>query len=413
MSSYQLLQITSSSESISFEKNLLKNCDYQNRCSRLLRYQDGQRLVNISGEQESDFETMMDKAIDLQPYGKVIDYDLKQKLDHREFKKASSNYLEKLDLDETISLGHCGIKKIVKNFPNLACDLKITQRKRIVDLSTSSDSRVTFPLYDFSISSLITGCEEDNILFFTSELSEPVENQNDINQFFDETLSYIEMSQTIVSIEPGLYPVIFHPHLVAEGLFSVLHAGFNPINLENGSSPLLSKIDQKIMHDSINLYQTGQHFPIDYNGYSSESCSIIKDGILSHLPVAPNIAKTLKRNANGSNFDGSWFPDLTLVAGDNSFHELIENVDHGIFLLMSGDMVMGNILQGDLNGTIQLGFLIEKGKIRGRIKNRSLGFNFYESMNNNLLGCSNEQKRFGNSQFVRTPYILLDRISIT
>ena len=98
--------------------------------------------------------------------------------------------------------------------------------------------------------------------------------------------------------------------------------------------------------------------------------------MLNYIPIAPQISKSLNQPTTSSNFDGSWFADLKMANGTKGFKELIKEVDRGIYLVMSGDLVMGNILQGDMNGTIQTGFLIEDGEIQGRIKNRSLDLIF-------------------------------------
>ena len=252
-----------------------------------------------------------------------------------------------------------------------------------------------------------------NILFFASILNQPINGSEQINQFSDELLWHLAMTETVVEIEPGTYPVLFHPQLVQQSLFEVINTAFNPIHLENGSSPLINKVGDKILNKSIHLYQSGNHFPMDFNGYTSESSPIIEAGFLKNIPIAPQISKTLNKSTTSSNFDGSWFADLKMNNGLKSFKELIKEIDYGVYLVMSGDLVMGNILQGDMNGTIQAGFLIENGKIKGRIKNRSLGFNFYEALGDRLIGLSKESIRFGGSQFTESPYVLVDDIIIS
>ena len=369
--------------------------------------------MNINGEQETTLEVMIDKAKLLIPHGQSIDYKIKQDLEPRPFSLATNSYLDSLDLNSMMSIGKIFVDKVTRNFNGLACDVKISKSIQKVNLKTSAGREHSFPLHDFSISTLITGCEEDDILFFASSLNEPIESLDQINQFSDELNWHLTMTKNIVEIKPDTYPVIFHPQLVQQSLFEVINTAFNPTFLENGSSPLLNKIDHKILNESINLDQNGNHFPLDFNGYSSESRSIIEAGVLNYIPIAPQISKSLNQATTSSNFDGSWFADLKMHNGTKSFKELIKEVDRGIYLVMSGDLVMGNILQGDMNGTIQTGFLIENGEIQGRIKNRSLGFNFYEILGERLIGLSKESIRYGVSHFTESPYVLADDIRIS
>ena len=410
---YQLLEIQSHTQSISFEKNHLKNCDHQNRFNKILRYQDHDRSVNINGEQESTLDSMIDKARLLVPHGQSIDYEIRQDLDPRPFSFATNSYLDSLDLNSMISMGQIVVEKVTNTFNDLACDIKISKLTRNVSLQTSAGKEYKFPLHDFSLSSLVTGCDEDDILFFASGLNQPIKNLDPIDKFSNELIWHLDLTKNLVEIQSGKYPVIFHPQLVQQSLFEVINTGFNPVHLENGSSPLLNKIGDKILNASIHLSQSGTHFPLDFNGYSTESCSIVKAGVLNYVPIAPQISKALNQPITGSNFNGSWFPDLKLHSGTKNFKELIKEVDHGIYLVMSGDLVMGNILQGDMSGTIQAGFLIENGEIKGRVKNRSLGFNFYEALGDRLLGLSQESIRFGGSHFTESPYVLVDDIRIS
>ena len=412
-SSYQLLEIESHSQSISFEKNQLKNCDYQNRFSKVLRYAENNRSVNINGEQETKFDTMIDQAGALIPYGQSIDYELKQDLEPRVYSTATNSYLDNLDLNSMIRMGQTCVEKVIERHSDLACDVKISKSSQNLGLKTSSGSEFEFPLHSFSISSLITGCDEDNILFFSSSLNEPINSLAQVDQFSDELLWHLELTQNLIEIESGNYPVMFHPQLVQQSLFEVIHTGFSSVYLENGSSPLLNKIGHKVLNEAIQLSQSGQHFPMDFNGYSSETRSIFKDGILNFMPVAPQISKTLNKKTTSSNFDGKWFADLTLKSGSKTFKELLKDMDSGIYLVMSGDLVMGNILQGDLNGTIQSGFWVENGEIQGRIKNRSLGFNFYQGLGDKLIGLSKESRRYGCSHYTESPYVLIDDIRIS
>ena len=412
-SRYQLLEIESHSQSISFEKNQLKNCEYQNRFSKVLRYEENNRSVIINGEQETDLREMINHASSLVPHGQSIDYELKLNLEPRSYSTATNSYLENLDLNSMIHMGQSCVEMVTEKHSSLACDVKVLKSTQNLGLMTSSGSKFEFPIHSFSISSLVTGCEEDNILFFASNLNEPINNLEKVNKFSDELLWHLDMTQNLIEIESGNYPVIFHPQLVQQSLFEVIHTAFNPVHLENGSSPLMSRIGDKIFDTAIQLRQSGKHFPMDYNGYPSETCSVVQDGILQYIPVAPQISKILNKNTTSSNFNGSWFADLTLEPGSKTFNQLLKEMDRGIYLMTSGDLIMGNILQGDLNGTIQSGFWVENGVIQGRIKNRSLGFNFYDCMSNKLIGLSKESHRFGCSHYTESPYVLIDDIRIS
>ena len=68
-----------------------------------------------------------------------------------------------------------------------------------------------------------------------------------------------------------------------------------------------------------------------------------------------------------------------------------------------------NILGGDFNANVLLGYKIEKGSVVGRVKNTVISGNVYLSLNN-IVGIESESHWVGGS--VKTPALCLGEVSV-
>jgi len=66
---------------------------------------------------------------------------------------------------------------------------------------------------------------------------------------------------------------------------------------------------------------------------------------------------------------------------------------------------MGNVLGGEINGNIELGFLVENGNIVGRVKDAMLSFNILDALKNMETSRETEFMSRYNSPYVYIPAV--------
>jgi len=410
---YQLLQEDSETIRVQFEKDDFLSLEGKLKSRQTLRLQEGQKMVTVSGEMDSAFDLLMNKAKFLLPWAASFDSELPVDFESESRSFKSSHWFESLSHKELKELGHEFVARLQKEFPDLATDLTLAREHRNIRLKSSSGKVSEYGFDCLSISNVITGCSDEDIFFWGQDYQGMPESYEDIEFFIDSLVQELQFTRSISEIDAGEYPFIFHPALIQSQLMKVVEAGFNPANLENGSSPLLNKEGQQLLHNSINVYQTSEHVPTDLYGVPSVKRSYFEDGVLKTIPVSVKSSKVMGREANGANYPSGFFSDLIFQGGDKGLEEMIASIDEGVLLIISGDLFMGQILYGDMRGTIQGGLHIKDGKIQGRVKDRSLGFNFYNALNEDLRGISKETRQWGTAHKEEYPYLLVDGVQVS
>jgi PmbA protein len=105
----------------------------------------------------------------------------------------------------------------------------------------------------------------------------------------------------------------------------------------------------------------------------------------------------------GHNYCQPYF--LQVPPGEVALNDLIASVDCGIYICDLIGFGQSNLLNGDFSCNVGLGFLIEKGRITGRVKNVMAAGNIYTILNNGLTISSDVHPTGG------MPYVLVNGIN--
>jgi PmbA protein len=181
-------------------------------------------------------------------------------------------------------------------------------------------------------------------------------------------------------------------------LMTRLLAGVNGGNIIKGVSPLEGKIGQKILPDNITIRDNGRmdygkgSCPFDDEGCPTNNTVLVENGVLKNYLVGVSEGEKLNMKSTGNSFKRTMYSkdiedapsiDSTnfLIEGNNiSDEELISGIEKGIYI----DFVMGthtgNIVAGEYSLNIGIGYLIENGKITGKVMDAMVAGNIYEDL---------------------------------
>ena len=109
------------------------------------------------------------------------------------------------------------------------------------------------------------------------------------------------------------------------------------------------------------------------------------------------------------------FPSNLIIPTNKKYpaiEEIIKNQKNAFLIDLSFDCDMGNTIDGDIGGNIDLGYKIKNGKITGRVKNKRFAGNIYNLLGKQFVTMSNktESTLFGYGFF---PYFFIKDVSIT
>ena len=219
-----------------------------------------------------------------------------------------------------------------------------------------------------------------------------------------------EYGRTIAATASGNLPVIFDPDSV-NSLGWILNLGVNGKQVAEKASPLCDKLGTKILADNITIVDDPH---VDYDlsaavmdndGIPTRKMTVVDKGVLKAFAYDLNTAA--KEGVEPTGHSGSSLTSSRLLGGKKPWKELLKEIDRGIYVENMLGFGQGNLINGDFNANVGRGFLIEKGEIKGRVKNTMISGNLYELAKRNVLISSDIHPQY------RQPWLVLDGVSVS
>jgi PmbA protein len=232
--------------------------------------------------------------------------------------------------------------------------------------------------------------------------------------------------EKVVRVPSGKYKVVFGPPSLLVTLGMAVSSGVNGFYLSRRMSPLLGKMNEKILDDKINIFDdplmdTPGKKKYDDEGLPVSKRAIIENGVLKNFILNLDSAQELNMSPSGNGIRGSYtsqplpgFHTLHLLEGNRSLDEIVAELDNTILFLFPIGGGQSNILMGDYSLNVGLGYYIEKGEIIGRVKDTMISGNVYSDFNR-ILEISKDSELFPGvgSTFAKLPFVVLEGISVT
>jgi predicted Zn-dependent protease len=206
-----------------------------------------------------------------------------------------------------------------------------------------------------------------------------------------------KMGKNPIALDAGSYDVVMEPEAVSELLEWLGTIGFGAPEFEQGTSPMVDRIGERITGESISLYDDpltpgdfGIAAPFDREGTWRDRVPLVDKGIARGILYDRTYGKRMGKRSTGS----SLLPDfgapggvgpaaLSLEAGTAaSVDELIAGMDRGLYvcrlhyvngLLETRRAVMTGLTRDGC-------FLVEKGKITRPVGNMRFTDSFLEGL---------------------------------
>ena len=161
-----------------------------------------------------------------------------------------------------------------------------------------------------------------------------------------------------------------------------------------------------------------QRTPVVENGVLKHYLTDLRTSRKLEQPLTGNGART-RRLVMTKDIGKVPAPEITnweMTGGDTSQEDLVSDMGEGIIIDRIMGILMSNLIAGDFSGNVALGFKVENGKLRGRVKNTMVAGNIYRLLRDNLIAISSDMERVGLLGFVgshRYPYLLMRDVSIS
>ena len=237
----------------------------------------------------------------------------------------------------------------------------------------------------------------------------------------DALLELFRLGQTEIVPQTGKMPVIFAQY-APFALISRFNVAASPVNFYNKVSSLIGKYGQPIFSEKISIRQDpfdvemGSCMAFDGEGTPTRAYSFVDKGVFKAIPTDLNYAQKLGLEPTGNGFRGnhenqpSAQPvNVVIEPGDKTLPEMIASLDTGLIVYSLMGAHSGNILNGDYSVGVGTGFYVEKGRIKGRVKDCLLTGNAYETLSK--VGAV--ESSCCNLGSYKIPAILCEEVSVT
>jgi len=414
--SAEVYYLESKSTPVHFDVNKLKSMESKEVTGICLRViKDGKiGFASTTDMDRNKFAQLVKYAVDIAEFGAPVEWNFpSHKLESSSIKMKNAP-----DIETLVKTGKSMIAEVLDKEPETLNGVTLnynTSREIIMNSNGVSGHRerdaVSFSLY----SQLIRGTDMlgvyDGITTNAPELN--------YLQLTEKILETLKHSKAIFQVNSKAMPVIFTP----KGLNSLLiplEPALNGKNILQGSSYLTHKLGKKIMDERISIYEdpTKGVYPMTFDDEGSPvgKKAFIENGVLKSFYYDIQTAAEAGTYSTGNGFRGGLsgvnpgVSTLMFEGGDKSFEEMVESIEEGIIVEQVLGAGQGNTLAGEFSLNIALGFMVEKGKIVGRIKDCMIAGNTYDAMNDIRSVESTAHWLSGGTR--KFPAILFNKMSV-
>ena len=393
--SAEVFSVESDSRTVQFEANQAKNVSTRQSSGHALRLisRDG-RVGFASTTDGSRVEELVDRASDAAEYGAEALFELPGQSSYPSVESSDARVSD-IAADEMLEVGGDVIARVLAEFPEALCDVHVTTVRHEQRIANSAGASIESLGTQHGVSvgaEIISGTDMLSVWDGISSGAKLLDS--DVDAVVERLLTNLRNSQRIVSAPVGNdIPVVFTPPGFAGSLLPPLLSGFSGTNVATGSSPLIDRWGETAFDDRVTLYDdplrsfTSGTRSTDDEGVAARRIDFITDGVIGSPFLDLQTAAKCDMAPNGCGLRGlSTTPSpatsfVSMMPGDTAPDAMIGDVERGIVVQQLLGAGQGNQLGGEFRANLSLGFLIEAGKIAGRVKDTMISGNVYDVLN--------------------------------
>ncbi len=414
-----VLAVYSENTPVEFEMDQLKTIEDISRFSIGLRAFSNGRVGNSFINSLQDRDILIKNALESAALGDEIDLDLPSSSDYpilKTYYPDIKNYRK----EKAVATGEEIIKRLKEIDKEAKINAGVSTSYSRNYLANTSGFWGSYEETYYGVSANMLRVEEGGGLLSVSDGDASYSSDIDIDAICGNIEWRYKNALKKVGMNTGYYPVIFTPEalgLLLEGI----EIAANAKTLYKGISVLSEKLDKKIADPAFTLIDNPLlengigSYPFDDEGIIPQSLPVIENGVFRNFIYDLTTARRLNKKSTGhgsrntSSLPSPSFSNLMVSSGKSSLEEMIESVQYGLLVYEFLGGGMSNIVAGDFSVNVELGYLIEKGKIKGRVKDVMLTGNIYDL----LTSIRSIESKVHKKGSLYAPHILFSKASIT
>ena len=415
----EVYYVQSHQEPVLFEANRLKLVETKESYGVALRIIKDGRIGLSSTSNFDDTDGLIRNTLEVAKFGPEARLSFPSNTDFSEVPVYNPATTEQ-SIEAMTDLGQEAIANLREYNPEVLCDASVSKGVATMTLLNSAGGYATYTKTFSSVylhGTIINGTD----MLFVNDGESSCHPILDTSNILASIKTQLEYSKEVVPAPVGQVPVIFTPHGFAGALLSPLLAGFNGKTVLQKASPLQDKLGEQLLDPRLSIwddptvaYSPGSRM-CDDEGVPSAVLPLIDGGVIANFLYDLQTAAQAGVESTGSADRGVSSPPspgtsvVVVAPGDVKFGDMIKGMKEGLVVERLLGAGQSNILGGDFNANVLLGYRISNGNVTGRVKNTVISGNVCKVLKN-IAAIENNSHWIGGS--LKVPALLLDNVSV-
>jgi PmbA protein len=414
----EVLSLQDEKTTVEYEANQLKTCTVAETKGTAVRVIRKGQLGFAASTDDTALEKLAANALESASYGDAAPFSFPEAKPAPEVRTFDSTIAD-LPIARLVEIGKEVLDLVLPVDPEARCNISLERSIMRAGIRNDRGLDVSFKTSPFSIGVEIDRIEGDDVLILYDQLGTTLW-EKDYLDFAKRLVDKLIKARAITSIKPGKMPVLFAPSgTLALGL--PLSAGLNGKEVYKGTSPIASKVGEKLLDEKVTIIDDGTidgkfaSAAYDDEGMPHRRNVLIEKGVLKGFIYDLKTAALSKMESTGNASRGLFAPpepsftNFIIQPGETALKDMLAGIDEGILVEDLLGIGQGNIISGAFSNPLALAFKIEKGEIVGRVKDLSIAGNVYDLLKH--VGAISKEAEWVYSTFY-APYILIPEMNV-
>jgi PmbA protein len=403
---------------IQFENNELKYVHTKARRGVSLRLIRDGRLGFASTTDPEGIEGLVDAALESARYGQEATFAFPAQpvcLDVAVFDPQVAGF----PVERGIAMGRDAIDAVRRAFDDVQCSVEIAKQVNRVRIVNTSGLDVEERTTRFDGYLTAVRAREGSILWVSDGQSSRA-LKADMQRHAAKVVHDIRAAAHECGVRAGQMPVLFTARAM-ELLLGIVQTAVNGKLVQKGASPLVGRMGEALLDEQVTISDDATQdygecsSTCDGEGVASRRVPLFEKGVLKAFLYDLQTAGLVGAQTTGSAarpFTGQPGPDasnLVLEPGTTSAADMLKGLEHGILVEEVLGAGQSNVLAGEFSVNVDLGFLVWKGEIVGRVKDCMLTGNVFDVFNR-IRALGSEQEVHGS---LVAPPVCFDAVSVS
>ncbi len=414
----EVFEETGETVSVGFQDNRLKEVHTEQRHGIGLRVIHGGRIGFASTTDLRDPARLIEMAAASALYGDEAKFAFPGKPAHLSECRMFDERVPAVTAEQMVEMGREGLEMSRSAEDGYLYEAGLYRGVNTVRILNTSGLDYEFGGTGMSASVDVQEVRDDGLLsvYDYTSWGQPIEGVADLTR---EVLEKMRQASVIAPAKVEAMPMVFTRKALGN-LFMPIAVALNGKNVHKGSSALKGKIGERVLDERLTVVDdpaidfAPASCPIDGEGTPTRKQAIFENGVLKTYLADLQTAALLGIAPTGHGFrsyasrPGPSDTNTVLSAGQTSYADMVAGMKRGLVVDQTLGSGQSNVLAGEFSVNVALGFLVEDGRIVGRVKDCMVAGNVYEILKK-VEAIGSERQWYGSSY---TPPIMVGGLKL-